>query len=101
MSIDPLQKNTLTLAQAAKQLPSLRKGRPISSSTLWRWALRGLRGVRLTTAKIGGVRVTTEDALREFFAKLSALDTVSGQTSEVISEYEQKQIDRELDAARI
>jgi hypothetical protein len=71
MPIDPLTEETFPLAQAARRLPRLRNNRPVHVSTLWRWALSGLRGVRLETALVGGVRVTSNDALRRFFAALN------------------------------
>jgi hypothetical protein len=70
MPIDPLSDTTLSLAQAARRLPRLRAGRPVHPSTVWRWALAGLRGIRLETAMVGGVRVTSEEALRRFFAEV-------------------------------
>ena len=68
--IDPFSEHTFPLAEAARRLPRLRNNRPVSVSTLWRWALRGLRGVVLETALVGGVRVTSAAALRDFFARL-------------------------------
>jgi len=57
----------LTLPEAAKSLP----GRP-HLSTLHRWRLRGVRGVRLQTELIGGRRYTTRRWLREFRAATTA-----------------------------
>ena len=57
----------LTLAQAAATLP----GRP-HLSTLHRWRLRGVRGVRLRTCLVGGRRFTTPRWLREFCAASTA-----------------------------
>lgn len=51
----------LKLAKAAKTLP----GNP-ASSTLFRWASRGIRGVRLETCLIGGVRYTSREAIQRF-----------------------------------
>ena len=71
MAIDPLNEQVFPLAQAAKRLPRLRNNRPVAVSTLWRWSRSGLRGRTLETAMIGGVRVTSTEALRRFFAALS------------------------------
>ncbi|QDV74290.1 DUF1580 domain-containing protein [Botrimarina mediterranea] len=57
----------LSLAEAAKTLP----GRP-HLSTLHRWRLRGIRGVRLKTCLVGGRRYTTPRWLREFIAASTA-----------------------------
>jgi hypothetical protein len=78
MAIDPLNDDTLSLNQAARRLPCLRAGRPVHTSTLWRWAQKGLRGVKLETAMVGGIRVTSEAALRAFFAEVSATATPEG-----------------------
>jgi len=74
MTIDPLTEETFPLSEAARRLPRLRNNRPVNVSTLWRWALYGLRGVRLETTMIGGVRVTSNAAMRRFFAALNKHD---------------------------
>jgi hypothetical protein len=55
-----------TLAEAARRLPS----QP-HVCTLWRWSLRGVRGVRLKTVVVGGRRYTTASFLSSFVAQLS------------------------------
>jgi hypothetical protein len=63
-----LQLETLVaLCQAGKLLP----GRP-HVSTLYRWHLRGIRGIRLETILIGGRRYTSQEALERFFAATTA-----------------------------
>jgi hypothetical protein len=42
-----------------------------SPATSYRWALRGLRGIRLETVMIGGRRYTSREAVARFFARLS------------------------------
>jgi hypothetical protein len=68
MPIDPFSEEVFPLALGAARLPRLRQGRPVHPSTLWRWASCGLRGVILETVFLGGVRVTSTDALRRFFS---------------------------------
>ena len=70
--IDPFDCNLIPLRAAALRCPPGRTGKPRHVSTLHRWALRGVRGVRLATVCIGGVRYTTPEALREFFSAISA-----------------------------
>jgi hypothetical protein len=70
MTIDPFAEEVFPLAQGAARLPQLRRGRPVHPSTLWRWASCGLRGVVLETVFLGGVRVTSTNALRRFFRAL-------------------------------
>lgn len=66
MPIDPLAGNLLTLAQAARALPTRRRGSKVAVSTVWRWATRGIRGVRLEIVRVGGVTYTTAAAIRDF-----------------------------------
>ncbi len=55
----------LTLSQAARHLD-------LHVSTLWRWQLRGVRGVRLETILLGGIRFTSHEALERFTAACTA-----------------------------
>jgi hypothetical protein len=64
--IDPEVETPLLLSQAVKALPT----RP-HVSTVWGWATHGINGVRLETAKIGGRRYTSREALARFVARLS------------------------------
>lgn len=60
--LDLLSEDALSLPQAARELP----GNP-DPSTLWRWASRGVRGVKLETVRIGAGRIyTTRQALTRF-----------------------------------
>jgi hypothetical protein len=65
--IDIKSDELLTFSQAAKRLP----GRP-HSSTIWRWHMRGVRGIRLETVLIGGRRYTSVDALQLFVEQTTA-----------------------------
>jgi hypothetical protein len=69
--IDPLTETTIPFAEAARRLPRLRAGRPVSPATMWRWAAHGLRGVKLETVRVGGTTCTSVEALGRFFAALS------------------------------
>jgi hypothetical protein len=70
VAIDVLSEETISLAAAARRLPRLRAGRPVSAATVWRWASHDLRGVRLEVARCGGTTVTSPAALRRFFDAL-------------------------------
>ena len=54
------------LSKAAAFFPN----RP-SVASLWRWAIRGVRGVRLATIAIGGRRFVSRDAVNEFLEALN------------------------------
>jgi hypothetical protein len=76
MPISPMTEELLPFVAAARRLPSLRAGRPVAPSTLWRWASVGVRGVRLETVCVGGVRCTSVEALQRFIRELSGLPQV-------------------------
>src|SRR5688572_3574372 len=56
---------TVTLAEAAAQLPRL-NGKRIHTSALWRWGVKGVRGVRLEMLLLGGRYLTSLEALERF-----------------------------------
>jgi len=64
------KENVLSLTEAAKRLPRRRAGKRPHVSTLYRWAQRGLHGVRLETLQVGGSRCTSIEALERFFVAL-------------------------------
>jgi hypothetical protein len=72
MSIDPFSEELLTLTEAASFCPRHRRGKKPHASTLYRWATRGSRGVVLDALRTPGGLATTKEALRRFFAELSA-----------------------------
>ena len=59
----------ILLSEAAKIIP----GRP-HQSTIWRWAIRGVRGVKLETIQAGKRRFTTKEAIDQFLAELNTSD---------------------------
>jgi hypothetical protein len=70
---DILSETTLGLAEAARRLPSYRRGSPVSPSTLWRWITDGVKlpggqMVRLEAARLGGRWLTSVEALARFAA---------------------------------
>jgi hypothetical protein len=63
-------------SQAGERLPPFRKGRPVSSSTIIRWIVGGVRGpdgqvIRLEAVRLGGRWVTDSSALRRFAERLT------------------------------
>jgi hypothetical protein len=70
--IDISAENLITFSTAAKLRPPSRGGRPTHTSTIWRWASRGIRGVRLETIRLGAVTYTSVEALQRFGNRLSA-----------------------------
>lgn len=60
-----LSEDVLTTKQACEELRPI-FGKPIDRTTLYRWALRGVKGRRLEYTKIGGRIVTSRQAITRF-----------------------------------
>ena len=76
-----INEELLTFTEATKILPKRRRGRKVATSTLYRWAKRGLRGVRLEVTQVGGTMCTSRAALRRFFNRLTVAAQREVQTS--------------------
>lgn len=61
----------LPLALAVEWLPTRRRGKPPHAATLFRWAAKGLNGVKLEIVQVGGTKCTSREALARFFQKLT------------------------------
>lgn len=55
-----------------------RTGEAIHRSVRYRWAKRGIRGIRLPTILVGGVRFTSEEAVRWWTRTLAAVEPRQG-----------------------
>jgi len=64
----PPGETPITLDEAAALVP----GKPRSRQTLWRWCMAGIRGVRLEHLQVGRETCTSEEALKRFFARVTA-----------------------------
>jgi len=69
--IDPLHDELITLKEVAAMVPGLCGGR-MNPQTVYRWATRGVRGVKLETVMVGGRRLTSREAVRQFIETLTA-----------------------------
>lgn len=65
------------LEETQLSLTALAKERGVNVATTWRWANRGVRGVRLETFALGGKRFTTREALERFVAASSSAAGIS------------------------
>ncbi len=74
-----LDETTLSLPEAARRLPSYRRGRPVSVSCIMRWILHGVRtpigAVKLEAVRLGGRWITSTEALGRFAAAQTPLAT--------------------------
>ena len=73
MAIDVFAENLLTFSEVTKILPKRRTGKKTHVCTIYRWATRGLRGIRLETTQIGGSMCTSKEAIQRFFDSLHAV----------------------------
>ncbi len=90
MSIDIRSETLLTFPEAAKLRPGRRH-----LSTLHRWRLRGVRGIKLETALIGGRRYTSEEALDRFHARTTtAADGLPVTVQDTPTAARRRQLDR-------
>jgi hypothetical protein len=64
--LDPSCLRLHPLADYARRLPSSRIGKRLNRATLWRWALRGIKGSRLRTVALGGGRMTCDAWVWQF-----------------------------------
>ena len=79
MPIDMKTEELITLADATHVLPRL-NGRRLHSSTIWRWAVKGVGSVKLDYLKIGGRIVTSREALNRFSSALADSDRRPGES---------------------
>jgi hypothetical protein len=70
--IDTTIETIISLTEACSGLPKRRADSRPSVATLYRWSLKGCRGVILETIQIGGTRCTSREALQRFFDRLSS-----------------------------
>jgi len=61
----------LTFPKAARRGPR-RRGRNVHTSTLYRWATKGIRNIRLEVLDTPSGLCTSEPAIKRFFSRLTA-----------------------------
>jgi len=66
--IDINLEDPVPLAILAREIPNRQGRRGVNASTTWRWVLRGINGQRLESVMVGGIRMSSREALARFFA---------------------------------
>ena len=94
----------MTFTEAASWC-ECRFGRRPNVATIWRWAVKGVKGVRLQTISLGRYRYTTEAALERFIDQMSSATLETNATAGVSrqatpSQQDSQFMSRELAAAR-
>jgi hypothetical protein len=95
----PPDEKRIPLAQAARELfaPN-HEGRPVHVSTVLRWVLHGVRGVKLEAVRVGGRWATTLEAIRRFEAACTAKYAAAPGIVDPSRERHEREIERELTA---
>lgn len=70
MSIDVNTETLVQFSEASRNFP----GKPVCIQTLHRWRLRGVRGNKLESCLIGGIRFTSKEAIQRFIEAQNAGD---------------------------
>lgn len=91
MSINIDLERLLALSDARTAFPGDKR---LSLATLHRWRIKGVRGVRLETVLVGGLRYTSQEAITRFIAAQNA-----EATPEAAISLEQRQ--RQAEAAQV
>ena len=74
MTIDTQYETLISFFEATKEFP----GRPkLAIQTLHRWRLHGVRGAKLESCLVGGLRFTSREAIQRFIAAQNAGDSPS------------------------
>lgn len=60
-----LDEQTLTISEAARWLPKF-NGKPVATTTVWRWGTKGYNGIKLEIGRIGRRCFTTKEAINRF-----------------------------------
>ena len=80
--MNTIKNETLVSFKEATRLIPTGNGRRVNCSTVWRWAMKGVKGVKLEYVCYGRAMFTTKDAL-ERFANEVAEARMGRQTDEV------------------
>ena len=103
--IDLANETVVSLKEAAKLVPGRKPGKRAHVSTLHRWALNGCDGIKLETLRLGGVLVTSVEALQRFAEECSRGEGASAGAVTIRTNRARQraiaQAERELDAAGI
>ena len=98
--IDLVVETVFALSELPQHVPA-RRGRRIHISTGFRWASRGLRGIRLETVQCGGAKCTSVEALSRFFQRLTNPAADAETRTSAQRERAARKAEAELDAVGI
>ncbi|HKQ48567.1 MAG TPA: DUF1580 domain-containing protein [Phycisphaerae bacterium] len=90
--IDTGVENLIPLRAVPQLLPSRPNGKRLHISAVYRWTLRGVKGIRLETVRIGGTTYTSREAIQRFSERLSGSEQ-SPQLVNPVSRSRQRQLE--------
>jgi hypothetical protein len=73
MALDFCNEQIITLAEAARHIPTV-NGKRVHVASLWRWSMKGLSGIRLEHGRLGRRVVTSREAIGRFMNRLADAD---------------------------
>lgn len=91
--IDTGVENLIPLRDVPRCLPPRPNGKRLHISAVYRWTLRGVKGVRLETVKIGGTTYTSREAIQRFSERLSGANAAP-QLVNPVSRARQRQLEQ-------
>lgn len=71
--IDTASEILVPLRDVPRLLPPRPNGKRLHISAVYRWTLRGIKGIRLETVKVGGSTYTSREALQRFSERLTGV----------------------------
>lgn len=99
--IDLQNETVISFGDAPAHLPRRRRGKKTHVATLYRWAQRGVRGVKLESLQVGGTRCTSIEAIQRFCERLTKPTTVAASQTRSARERGITAAERELAAEGI
>lgn len=69
--IDLAAEHLIPLRDVPRCLPPRPNGKRVHISAVYRWTLRGIKGVILETIRVGGTRYTSQEAIQRFSERLT------------------------------
>lgn len=74
--IDVAAESLIPLRDVPRCLPPRPNGKRVHISAVYRWTLRGIKGVVLETIRVGGTRYTSREAIQRFSEQLTGAPAV-------------------------
>jgi len=89
-----LEEDRISLTELAR-----REG--VNICTVWRWAQRGVKGIKLETFCVGGRRYTTQEAFARFVERSTAAanETSASSTSNHDTDRHERLVEKQLEEA--